>query len=781
MADKDTNITALTKQAEIIKTERKQHANTAERIGSMFLAIIEFLRSYTVESFKNFFLSKTSDDRSSGTIASDKGFEAGTYVPGSSGTAIYQDEDGSWHIETDHVSVRRKFTAQEIEVMHTSHIGGHLLNTAARITVTDVVQDESGNYVCHFNTTDTDGRTVNNMFAEGDQAICETFNLSRQANGGVGNHYLWRLVTAVTSNSITLSAIDCAENSDEPREGDVLVQLGSRTDTSRQGAIIQAATGDGAPYMRIYKGINSYTLPTPKVNLSPEEVNIMADSITLTSGGKQTSLNDSISALQNSINTLDAKMEDVHQQADREYTLWFFPYTPTTDNQPASDWGNNDTRALHLQDLFYNTESGHAWRWEEDSNEPLGYAWHDVTDHQTVKALENAAAAQETADGKRRVFVEQPTDADTYDVGDLWSGATWNNDDGSILYQDDLLVCRTAKAKGKVFDINHWQPSNHITYTVFRQLSDKIVMAAGTAGNAEALAKKAESDASAAHTAATSALNAAATANEGNKDTRTSLTLTQQFIAALSSAFTYDDTTGKLTTTDQSGVVLDSQFATLFSKRVTEEGLVKEARIAALVENALSKVVITADRIRLEGYTTVNENFNIDEDGQVHMTNYIRRKQLEITPENYEIYGVFNQEYSDATGVPYYDLKITDIGTNLIFTDTADNPFPSPSEVIIIPYLPGHGMEDLSISRQYVGCRCSIGNKFQSGRQLGITGRIMKKETYESSKENWSFYTVIINYGFYYELECVRDTDINGIEMIFWVARSHGILADITR
>ena len=780
MADKDTNITALTKQAEIIKTERKQHANTAERIGSMFLAIIEFLRSYTVESLKNFFLSKTSDDRSSGTIASDKGFEAGSYVPGSSGTAIYQDEDGTWHIETDHVSVRRKFTTQEIEVMHTSHIGGRLLNTAARITVTTVETDPNGNYVCHFSTTDPDGRTVQNMFAIDDQVICETFTLNRQADGSVGNHFLWRLVIATDTDSITLSATDSAEGSDTPQPGDVLVHLGNRSDIRRQGAIILAATGDGAPYMRIYKGINSYTLPTPKVNLSPEEVNIMADSITLTSDGKQTSLNDSISILQKSIDTLESDMEEVRQQVDKEYTLWFFPYNPTTDNQPARDWGNNDTRALHLQDLFYNTESGYAWRWEEDSNEPLGYAWHDVTDHQTVKALENAAAAQETADGKRRVFVGQPTDADAYDVGDLWSGATWYNDDGSILYLKDLLVCKTAKAKGEVFNIVHWQPSNHVTYTVFRQLSDTIVMAAGTAGNAEALAKKAESDASAAHTAATSALGAAATANEENKDTRTSLTLTQQFIAALSSAFTYDATTGKLTTTDQSGVVLDSQFATLFSKRVTEEGLVKEARIATLVENALSKVVITADRIRLEGYTTVNENFNIDEDGQVHMTNYIRRKQLDITPENYEIYGEFSQEVTDAIGIPYYNLKITDIGTNLVFTDTAENPFPTASEVIVVPYLPGHGMEDLSISRQYVGCRCSISNKFQSGRSLGVTGRIMKKETYESSKENWSFSSVTIDYGFFYELECVRDTDTNGIEMVFWVARSHGILADIT-
>ena len=43
MADKDTIISALQTQANIIKNERKQQANTAMRIGSMFSAIVEVL------------------------------------------------------------------------------------------------------------------------------------------------------------------------------------------------------------------------------------------------------------------------------------------------------------------------------------------------------------------------------------------------------------------------------------------------------------------------------------------------------------------------------------------------------------------------------------------------------------------------------------------------------------------------------------------------------------------------------------------------------------------
>jgi len=51
-----------------------------------------------------------------------------------------------------------------------------------------------------------------------------------------------------------------------------------------------------------------------------------------------------------------------------------------------------------------------------------------------IEAMQNAANAQDTADGKRRVFVIQPYPP--YDVGDLWTDGT------------DLYVCRTARQTG---------------------------------------------------------------------------------------------------------------------------------------------------------------------------------------------------------------------------------------------------------------------------------------------------------------------------------------------
>lgn len=82
--------------------------------------------------------------------------------------------------------------------------------------------------------------------------------------------------------------------------------------------------------------------------------------------------------------------------------MWFYPYSPSADNLPESEWTTDELRALHEEDLFYNTsttdeDGGKAWRYVYD--EATGtYMWELVTDAETIKALEKAAEAQKTAD-----------------------------------------------------------------------------------------------------------------------------------------------------------------------------------------------------------------------------------------------------------------------------------------------------------------------------------------------------------------------------------------------
>lgn len=213
---------------------------------------------------------------SQGLIQANIGINFEDFIQGSNGASIWKDEQGNWHIEIDYAHIRKKFTAEEVEVMKTSHIGGKLLQTAANMICVRVKELEDS-YRCYFIEKDSEGRIVYNQFKKEDQAFVETFNLQQQTDGKIGNHFFWRLVTGTGPNYIDLSKYDMVTGSDIPVVGDEIVQLGYRgNDPDRQSATIQAGSGNGAPYYRMYTGINSYTLPKPLINLDPRGSEIQA-------------------------------------------------------------------------------------------------------------------------------------------------------------------------------------------------------------------------------------------------------------------------------------------------------------------------------------------------------------------------------------------------------------------------------------------------------------------------------------------------------------------------
>ena len=198
------------------------------------------------------------------------GLECGNFSQGSTGVGIYKDEFGNWHIETDYLDVRMKFTAKAIEIQKTYHIGGAQVKSAAAMKCVQV-EELTDVYRCYMNTTDDNGNEVSNDFRVNDQAYVNTFNLVRQADGKIGNHFLWRLVVSVGSNYIDLSKTVCAVGSDIPKPADDIVLLGYQgtDDPSRQVAVIDAGAGEGAPYYRQFVGINSFHLPAPETQLKP--------------------------------------------------------------------------------------------------------------------------------------------------------------------------------------------------------------------------------------------------------------------------------------------------------------------------------------------------------------------------------------------------------------------------------------------------------------------------------------------------------------------------------
>ena len=397
-----------------------------------------------------------------------KGIVFGKSVRGESGLSIYQDEQGSWHIDAEYLNVHRKLTAEEVEIMKTSQIKGKVVNSAGGFVISKIDRIV-GAWRCYFRQEDADGRRIYNSMRVDDLALCETFNLI-DAGGQLSNHYWHRRVTDVGTDYVDIAdntkAEDYASGSDTPQVGDEVVQLGNLTVPDRQSAIIQSAAGEGAPYFKIIKGINSFTLPRPIFLFDKQNFEIRVENPANRS---------EYIRLQDFLETMQGRINAVQQQADKQFLILFGDAIPTLTNEPANEWTDDATREMHLHDIYYNrsyaqTGGGRSYSFEKQADGT--YYWKEITDADVLKSLEAAKQAQDTADGKRRVFVKaQPTPP--YDEGDQWANATYGTE-----YQNDLLVCVKPKKKGEAFDIADWQSAQAYTTKKFEaqlKVRDKTI------------------------------------------------------------------------------------------------------------------------------------------------------------------------------------------------------------------------------------------------------------------------------------------------------------------
>ena len=386
-----------------------------------------------------------------------KGIVFGKSVRGESGISIYQDEEGNWHLDAEYLHVHRKLTAEEVEIMKTSHIKGKIVNSAGSFVVSKI-ERIVGAWRCYFRQEDADGRRIYNSMQVNDLALCETFNLI-DAGGQLSNHYWYRRVIAVGTDYVDIAdntnADDYASGSDIPQVGDEVVQLGNLTDKDRQSAIIQSAAGTGAPYFKIIKGINSFTLPRPIFLFDKQNFEIRVENPANRSEYVR---------LQDFLESMQGRISSALQQSDRNITFYFGDAIPSLTNEPANEWTDDETKEMHEHDVYYNrsyVETGGGRSYSFEKNQDGSFAWKEITDADVLKSLEAAQRAQDTADGKRRVFV-QAIPIPPYDAGDQWSNATFGDK-----YRNDLLVCIQPKKKGEEFSIEDWQSAQHYTTKQF--------------------------------------------------------------------------------------------------------------------------------------------------------------------------------------------------------------------------------------------------------------------------------------------------------------------------
>lgn len=534
----------------------------------------------------------------------------GNYVKEASGAAIYPDAQGNWHFEGDYFHVRKQLTAEELQLMKSTHINGKVCNTPGSFTISKVEKIEGG-WRCYFTQQDGNGRMISNTMGMDDYAYCETFNLVNQ-QGSLSNHYWHRRVFGLGVDYVDIcdntNAEDYASGSDEPHIGDEVSTLGNKTNPARQHAIIQAAAGTGTPYYRMYAGINSFSLPKPKIQMSPTEGSwwMVTDE-----NGRELTIEQYLASLR-------SQLTAVQQQADKQIVIWFGDAVPTLNNEPASAWLDDLTRSDHLHDVYYNrsyahTGGGRAYSFER-SADGNSYIWAEITDADVLTSLEAANRAQDTADGKRRVFVAQPTREQAYDVGDLWVNATFSSH--TIEYDNDVLRAVSAKAIGDEFSIVHWKPIQ--TYTTkpvseVIQLADKAVKV--IAGNGSTLAKLTEAI--------------------GKGDEASLYTMQGRFNAVISSlsgtsdlvhAARWDDE-GNLLGFRNVGMLRsvagEDGSLTLFSDYYDAAGTKKHSASFRLTTNSDgSSLLFDADQINFLGKTVINGKFIVDKSGNVTMNNF---------------------------------------------------------------------------------------------------------------------------------------------------------------
>lgn len=486
---------------------------------------------FSAKRVENSYLHKDKTDAANFLIKFLRGLQVGDYSALSGGDWSL-DELFRSHLTTDYLNVRMKAIFETLEILHTDTLGGELFitpvgsNRILKVEEVNITYDGVSQkaYRCYF-LGEQDGSKVENKWKVGDQARSKSFNLTQGKFHNVGNHYYWRLVIGVSTETVEiegknyhyvdLSDIDKDTSSDIPMVDDVLNQVGSRTDNARQSCLVFSAVDTYSPSVTLYHGVNGYTFnnkeyvdygvnhstgkaffhvygdmyfgdrPTSannyegdsyvKFDSETKKVTIKGDlDIKSTYDGKTLDKYITEKSLdKNAVETIIKKSQtiiDLQNQIDGAIETWFYDGVPTLKNAPAISWKTDKDKETHLGDLYYDNKTGKAYRFAKDGST---YEWIIITDTELTKALKDssqalkdAAAADKKANGAQATAntkrrIFGSQPVPPYDVNDMWVNATYPND-GST-YKNEILKCSTAKAEGEKFDIADWKLASKYT------------------------------------------------------------------------------------------------------------------------------------------------------------------------------------------------------------------------------------------------------------------------------------------------------------------------------
>lgn len=219
------------------------------------------------------FLSKNTADRAKKKIIFDEGIEAGDFESGERGGYIdgqgkaelrtlvvrqllrsssfvdgfggegwqlWMDEQKLANLTIDKLTVRQVMTVFELLIEKIRSVGGQIVVSAANGKI-KTVEEVDGYYKITFEQENT--------FVPHDLMRCQTFT------GGTLKSYWVEVAAAVDGNSVLVERSEF--DASLPAEGDEVVLMGNTEDTKRQNLVLISATEDGQPRIDVMNGVRS--------------------------------------------------------------------------------------------------------------------------------------------------------------------------------------------------------------------------------------------------------------------------------------------------------------------------------------------------------------------------------------------------------------------------------------------------------------------------------------------------------------------------------------------
>lgn len=260
----------------------------------------------------------------SGALGS--GFKLGNYNGGSDS-----------YLEVDRLLVRKVAEFVKLVIRELQSVGGEIVLSPASMKISKVQFLRAGTilpkiptlqydvYRCSFLTKRGD-EEITNPFVVNDLVRCQTFNIKEGTTANAKNKYYWRKVVRIGTDYIDILALSGGNYGDsQPEVGDELVQMGNTTDVARQSVLYLSAYGSDSPSIKLYKGVNDYTLDGKEIFVvSRDEIYALASMFKLKvkdgDTTKETTLAEIVANVDGLKSTVAANKEAVDEQITQVYS-----------------------------------------------------------------------------------------------------------------------------------------------------------------------------------------------------------------------------------------------------------------------------------------------------------------------------------------------------------------------------------------------------------------------------------------------------------------------------